>query len=687
MASSSLRSTRILRIICLALIGLGLLGAGWNLYRRVHAERSARAVDVVVDYADLSALANAQGMPLNDALSRMRAAGATAVALPEETLLTLEAQGQVTLTIPSANATPLLQESIHDHIWVNTDPVIEVEASILVNANGVMTGLMNTYPRKNIILVSPLNFLVRGTRETVGKIGLGLSPDKVALIVHAGLRVVPRLVGDEAISAQGIAATLAQVAAVLPPARPGRPRGIVIFDGKCTLGEGDLLQTTADALTANNLVYGAVEGGKQRGDAELGALLKGNLVRVHSIASEELLTLSPEKAIQRFGLAVKDRNIRLLYLHFPARAKIAPVENAAVYVHAIVHEITAMPAMGFTVSVASPPHPFKQISTARWVFALLFFGAGGALFYWLLLLLPDSWTASTIYFGYVVLGLGALAALGCALKLPALGRELFGLLAAVAFPLISLTWVYRRIDRTIAAPPSNVVGDAIIALLGATGITLLGALLVAATMVDSALMVQVGQFTGVKVALVLPLLLFAVLVAADGVARHNDTPASYWKRCRANVQAFVRTPLHLGAVVLGLLILGALGLMLLRSGNAGPDTTSGGELLLRGKLDQLLFARPRTKEFLIGFPLFLFSMVASANRKRKLALGLLLCAGIGQVDVLNTYCHAHTPILLSLLRTANGLLLGVILGVILLLIFTPRALTVTTTVKKNRDRK
>jgi hypothetical protein len=67
-------------------------------------------------------------------------------------------------------------------------------------------------------------------------------------------------------------------------------------------------------------------------------------------------------------------------------------------------------------------------------------------------------------------------------------------------------------------------------------------------------------------------------------------------------------------------------------------------------------------------------MVAAAQRRRVLALCLLVCAGIGQVDVLNTYCHAHTPVLLSLLRTANGLLLGVIVGVFLLLILTPRAL-------------
>jgi len=42
--------------------------------------------------------------------------------------------------------------------------------------------------------------------------------------------------------------------------------------------------------------------------------------------------------------------------------------------------------------------------------------------------------------------------------------------------------------------------------------------------------------------------------------------------------------------------------------------------------------------------------------------------------VLNTYCHAHTPVLLSLLRTANGLWLGIGVGVILVVVFARKAL-------------
>ena len=47
------------------------------------------------------------------------------------------------------------------------------------------------------------------------------------------------------------------------------------------------------------------------------------------------------------------------------------------------------------------------------------------------------------------------------------------------------------------------------------------------------------------------------------------------------------------------------------------------------------------------------------------ALPLLLVGVIGQVGMLNSFCHLHTPIRVTLLRTWNGLWLGALLGLIL----------------------
>ncbi|MCJ7645350.1 DUF5693 family protein, partial [bacterium] len=41
---------------------------------------------------------------------------------------------------------------------------------------------------------------------------------------------------------------------------------------------------------------------------------------------------------------------------------------------------------------------------------------------------------------------------------------------------------------------------------------------------------------------------------------------------------------------------------------------------------------------------------------------------IGQVSIINSFCHAHTPLVISLGRTINGIWLGIIVGVLLVAI-------------------
>jgi len=84
-------------------------------------------------------------------------------------------------------------------------------------------------------------------------------------------------------------------------------------------------------------------------------------------------------------------------------------------------------------------------------------------------------------------------------------------------------------------------------------------------------------------------------------------------------------------------------------------------------LDNLLGVRPRTKEFLLGHPLLLllFYLGFRDNRFQP----LLLAGVIGQVSLVNTYAHIHTPLLVSLLRSFNGLWLGIIGGLVLIVMW------------------
>ena len=86
--------------------------------------------------------------------------------------------------------------------------------------------------------------------------------------------------------------------------------------------------------------------------------------------------------------------------------------------------------------------------------------------------------------------------------------------------------------------------------------------------------------------------------------------------------------------------------------------------MFRNALRKILGVRPRTKEFLIGHPLMLMMLYYGYKEKY---FPLLLGAVIGQISLVNTYAHIHTPIMISLIRSFHGIWIGIIGGVILIL--------------------
>ncbi len=114
-----------------------------------------------------------------------------------------------------------------------------------------------------------------------------------------------------------------------------------------------------------------------------------------------------------------------------------------------------------------------------------------------------------------------------------------------------------------------------------------------------------------------------------------------------------------GHVLIGAFVLVIMVIYLLRTGNSVPELVSSWEIKLREGLEALLKVRPRTKEFLLGHPLMFLLLYFGYAQKR---LPLLLLGIIGQISVVNTYAHLHTPPLrISLIRTFHGLWLGILL--------------------------
>ncbi|MEI7834757.1 MAG: DUF5693 family protein, partial [bacterium] len=89
------QSTTLLKRVLVVMLILSTLATAFMLFKRINTERANNAVDLVVDYNESSSLAGTTGTPLLEVLKDMHKAGASAAALPEETLLTLESRGEL----------------------------------------------------------------------------------------------------------------------------------------------------------------------------------------------------------------------------------------------------------------------------------------------------------------------------------------------------------------------------------------------------------------------------------------------------------------------------------------------------------------------------------------------------------------------------------------------------------------
>ena len=100
---------------------------------------------------------------------------------------------------------------------------------------------------------------------------------------------------------------------------------------------------------------------------------------------------------------------------------------------------------------------------------------------------------------------------------------------------------------------------------------------------------------------------------------------------------------------------------LFRSGNY--LALSNIEQLVRSFLQDTFVVRPRFKEFLIGYPALIFSCWLALNFKKKDFLWLFNGLGvIGLSSFINSFCHFHTPVMMSIYRSIIGFVLGILVA-------------------------
>ncbi len=622
-----------------ALVAVGVLAALVSAAARWRVEARNRRVEITLDYSELRRLAAAQGVPLPDVLRRFRAAGATSVALQEESIGSLEEARRIEVVGAGRNTASLLPEQA---LTARILEAIRNKTRLNVRAAETARGTELSFDQ-------PLA-LVRG-------VALGLDPQAVADARAAGLGVVGRVGNWEGVTPEGVRWTLAQL----------KSQGVetVIFSGDEVLGfkgyiaadkEEPTRPSTESVLREQGLYFGTVEFVKQKGNDLLARAAQDRTVRVHTVSGAEMIAADIPGNIQRFLLAARERNIRLLFVRLFTQEPDALAKNVE-----YVEKLTAGLKRGDLTP--GPAHGYNDLHTPLILRLLMGLGLAAA---WCLLL--DALTGFISRGGLGIISIPVAASLAL---LPGVGETAGPKLAALAAACLFPTLALLHADLLRPAPggrqglaPRAALEYAFRRFLAMTGITLMGAMLIVGLLADRVFLIKADAFAGIKVAQLIPIAAAAVVYFL-GLQASPERP---WPRvvdeARRKVIYIGTQPILLWQVAAALGALVLLAIVVLRSGNDPGVGVSGLELRVRGLLDRLLFTRPRFKEFLIGHPAMILALALGATGRRLWAFPLFLVGAIGQVSLLNTFCHLHTPLLVSLLRALLGFSIGIVFGAV-----------------------
>ncbi len=655
-----------MRRLLIALIIIGALAAAAVAVDRWRFEAADKTVEITVDQQDLADFAHAYGYDQDELLRELRRAGLTSVAVYAEQGQHVNDSGHAFVqtgqqVIDGARVSGLADKGLARLVAARAiDPnsiyLLVYDAPTLQRYLWALRTQLEPASVSVVRAALPAIVRVKTQIDFFNSLDLGI-PEDLAARVHAlGLLVDPRVQNDERLGPDGIEAIFDQML------RGGRV-GTVIFYGQRNevLGYPFQLDATAQAFRERpGVEFGDVEAYTedqvQKGTQTLGRDIPSQTVRVMAIPKLQLDKLDVDTVIGEYVLGVRERNIRVIYYRpYPHVVQRKQPDGTMVTESAeqtnldLLNKLTrTLEDNGFSIGRASGFTDFKG-----WKLDLLYALAGiGVAAAFVLLLELYGWSRPWMAYAAVLLTVAAFAA-GFATGHDAAVRKVWALGGALTFGVLAATALAPLLRDPPAGSLAAATRAAFVHFARALGIAVLGGLFITGLLSQAAFMLEVDQFFGVKALLAVPpLAVFALYLFTPMFGSQQ--------RASDVAQAPIRAWMLAALAVLAVAAL----FLIMRSGNQPDVGASGFELGVRGALTQIMGARPRFKEFLIGYPpIFLLAALTAAHR-RAIGWLLLLAASIGLADVLDTFSHIHTALSVGVLRTFNGAVLGAALGLI-----------------------
>lgn len=617
--------------------------------QRIQVEQQYKTVHISANMTDVRAFANAKNVSVQDMLQTFKAHGVSQVLFKEISIGDLERSGEVEIVQGAA-----LQQTPYFSMLSTEIPVNEadfylivyterwraqIEQHMLAKVPGskVYSGIYDVIAVPTMIADSPAEQSTAKSNLTT--IGVGFDDELMREAASAGLGVIPQVRSWKAVDEDAMRLLKESLRSVPNLA-------LILFNDKELPGYPKDLRQLNDVLSDTDgeplAPLGIIEFNDQKGINQLGVLMDKNVVRLHTVSNAEMSKYEGDseddkkrglaEVLDRWELSVRERNMRALLVRFfdidqPA---VSFDENMA-YLDTLQNNLTER---GYRVDGESSS--MQSVQHAPVVYFMIGLGVCAG---FLMLLL------SLGFRRLAVLGAVASVVIWAVLLMvsPEMARKLMALAAVIIFPTLSCIRILPCKEQTL--------WQGVLRLLLLCAVSFIGAILTVGLLSSVLFMLKLDQFVGVKIAHVIPIVVVPFVI----YIWQSDRPLE-------TIRAIGNRTLDYKWLLLFAVLGVALMIYVTRTGNEG-GTISAQETLMRQFLTDVMGVRPRSKEFLIGYPLTLVFLMFAGQRRFFWVLSIP--AVIGQVSLVNTYAHIHTPLLISLERSLNGLLLGLIVAVIL----------------------
>ncbi|MBS7527009.1 hypothetical protein KHM83_09985 [Fusibacter paucivorans] len=700
------------RKIYLAVFLVSLIGTGFLLFNRIEVENQSKSAEIVADYEEFVEFGRQLDMTPGETFEALKEAHFTSVAIKEDSLYDLVVNGE-----PVEYA--LFKNIKHDIDWDKkySDEAVDYLTSMASDYDVVMrtrdTALFDRlkegvkarydeafyqffessevktmvfkgtiddiYYTEDTRYVDVLTKGVKAPREVASSaiedMGLGYDPAKVEAVQSAGLTVNLRPSNYYKYNEKLVDVYFDEVS------KYNASTNAIIFNGREILSyskdTGNYKQALYDVMRARDIPVGMIESSVQRGYTEqkgieqLAEDLEYNVVRVFPVIEYIQQRYNylgyyegPIEIENTLYRAITERNIRSIYFRPFKDSSYTYYDHIDEYKTMFEDLARRLEPHGITLGDASVM-PYNAVSPH-----LVILSAWGLLVLGLVILKLVFDIAET--FEWILFGVGIVGIAGINFLAPNLSIELFALAGALIYPVLAIIFLIEylkdmRLSQKVYSF-KDIVIKAVVALCATGFISLMGGLTVAAIMSRADYLVEMSYYRGVKVSLIAPIIIFVVVYLIKLGYKRDVNELRENTFFIQDVKHFLLEDIKMYYFFIAIIVAVVGYIYIGRSGHESGVEALNIELIFRNFLENVLLARPRTKEILMAFPALSAAVFFAARFYNRLIFPAALVASLGFTSIVNTFCHARSPIYLSTVRTFLSLGIGIIISIVVLAI-------------------